>query len=293
MPSSALKSRPVWKTGPTEKNMRLNSQLHKAIAFLRRDFKTELSYRFSFLLTIAGIVFSVIMFYYISKLFGKAASPYLEAYGGDYFSFVIIGIAFSGYLSTSLHSFSGAIREGQMLGTIEAMMVTPTGIPSIILFSSLWSFISTTIEVFLYLLAGVLIFGLDLGKANIPSALIVMALTILSFFPFGIISASFIMVFKRGDPIAFFFGTASSLLGGVYYPITILPAWLQGLSNLLPITYSLRAMRLALLKGYTIPVLAPDLWALALFSAVMIPLSLIAFSYAVRKAKQSGSLGQY
>jgi ABC-2 type transport system permease protein len=267
--------------------------LHKAIAFLRRDFKTELSYRFSFLLNLAGISFSVIMFYYIAKLFGKAASPYLADYGGDYFSFVIIGIAFSGYLSTSLHSFSGAIREGQMLGTLEAMMVTPTGIPAIILFSSLWSFVSTTIEVLLYLLVGVVIFGLDLGRANILSALIVMGLTILSFSPFGIVSASFIMAFKRGDPIAFFFGTGSALLGGVYYPIGILPEWMQNLSHLLPITYSLKAMRLALLKGYTIAELAPDLWALALFSAIMVPLSLLSFSYAARKAKEKGSLGQY
>lgn len=271
----------------------MNNLLYKALAFLRRDFKTESSYRFSFLLNLAGISFSVIMFYYISKLFGRAASPYLEDYGGDYFSFVIIGIAFSGYLSTSLHAFSGAIREGQMLGTLEAMMVTPTGIPSIILFSSLWSFISETVEVLIYLLAGVMIFGMDLNRANIPSAIIVIILTILSFSPLGIISASFIMVFKRGDPIAFFFGSASSLLGGVYYPITILPSWLQDFSYLLPITYSLRAMRYALLKGYNISELASDLWVLILFSTVMIPLSLIAFSYAVRKAKKNGSLGQY
>jgi len=267
--------------------------LVKALAFLRRDFKTELSYRFSFLLNLAGISFSVIMFYFIAKLFGRAASPYLKDYGGDYFSFVIIGIAFSGYLSTSLHSFSGAIREGQILGTLEAMMVTPTGIPSIILLSSLWGFISETIEVLIYLLAGVIIFGLDLGRANIPSALIVMTLTILSLSPFGIISASFIMVFKRGDPIAFLFVTASSLLGGVYYPITILPPLLQNLSYLLPITYSLRAIRYALLNGYPLSGIASDLFMLGLFSAVMIPLSLVTFSYAVRKAKEKGSLGQY
>jgi ABC-2 type transport system permease protein len=268
-------------------------QVYKALAFLRRDLKTELSYRFSFIFTVVGIFFSVVMFYYIAKLFGKAASPYLEAYNGDYFSFVLIGIAFSGYLSTSLHSFSGAIRGSQMSGTLEAMLVTPTSIPAVILFSSLWSFCFTTIEVIIYLLAGVTFFGLDMGRANVISALVVMVLTILSFSPLGIISASFIMVFKRGDPIAYFFGTASSLLGGVYYPVTILPPWLQGLSSLLPITYSLGAMRSALLKGLTVPELGPDLLALSLFAAVTIPVSLISFSYAVRKAKEKGSLGQY
>jgi len=61
--------------------------------------------------------------------------------GGDYFSFVLIGIAFSDYLGVGLGSFAGTIREGQMLGTLEAMLVTPTRVHSIILFSSIWQFL--------------------------------------------------------------------------------------------------------------------------------------------------------
>lgn len=265
----------------------------KALAFVSRDLKVELSYRFSIFLNFAGIFISVVTFYYISKIFGSAASPYLEIYGGDYFSFVLIGIAFSGYLSTSLSSFSGAIREGQMIGTLEAMLVTPTSISSIMLYSSLWSFMFTTIEVFIYIIAGVVVFGMDISRANIPAALLIMVLTILSFAPFGIISASFIMVFKRGDPIAFFFGAVSSLLGGVYFPVTVLPPILQSLSYIFPITYSLNAMRHALLNGYSISELSADLTGLAVFSAIMLPLSIIIFGYAVKKAKQKGSLGQY
>lgn len=265
----------------------------KALAFIKRDMKIELSYKFSFLLNIFGIFVSVITFYYISKLFGKAASPYLEAYGGDYFPFVLIGIAFSGYLSTSLSSFSSAIREGQMLGTLEAMLVTPTSITSIMIFSSLWSFIFTTLEVFVYLITGVVVFGMEIGNANIPAAILIMCLTILSFVPFGIVSAGFIILFKKGDPIAFFFGTVSSLLGGVYFPVTVLPPLLQNISFIFPITYSLNAMRHALLNGYCISKLMPDLLALAFFSAIMMPLSIVFFSFAVKKAKQRGSLGQY
>jgi len=68
---------------------------------------------------------------------------------------------------------------------------------------------------------------------------------------------------------------------------------LQHLSRLLPITYSLRAMRLALLKGYSLSALASDILALALFGLVLLPLSLLAFRYAVHRAKVDGSLTQY
>ncbi|MDY6932268.1 MAG: ABC transporter permease, partial [Halobacteriota archaeon] len=115
--------------------------LEKAFSFIKRDFIQEVSYRFAFFLQIFGIFFSILTFYYLAQMLGTAAVPYLEPYGGDYFSFVLIGIAFSNYLMTGLSSFAGSIRNEQMMGTLEAMLVTPTKTSSIITFSSLWSFI--------------------------------------------------------------------------------------------------------------------------------------------------------
>ena len=265
----------------------------KIFIFIKRDFALATSYKFSFFLQLFGIFFSVLTFYFIAKLFGDAAVPYLEPYGGDYFSFVLIGIAFSNYLWTSMGSFSGSIRNEQMMGTLEAMLITPTKISLIILSSSLWNFIFTSIKVFIYLLLGVFLFSVDMNNANIFAAFIILALTIICFSSLGILSASFIMVLKQGDPVNWIFNTLSGLLGGVFYPITVMPNWLQYLSYFLPITYSLRAMRHALLQGYSLEALAPDLIALVIFSIIMIPLSMLAFNYAVKGVKIDGSLTQY
>lgn len=73
----------------------------------------------------------------------------------------------------------------------------------------------------------------------------------------------------------------------------MLPGWLQVISYFLPITYSLRAMRHALLQGYSVIELAPDIGILVLFTVVMLPLSLVAFNYTVRRAKAEGSLAHY
>jgi ABC-2 type transport system permease protein len=132
-----------------------------------------------------------------------------------------------------------------------------------------------------------------MSNANLVGALITLILTIICFSSLGIISASFIMVLKQGDPINWVFSALSGLLGGVFYPITVLPQWLQMFSYILPITYSLNAMRLALLQGYSLEALAPDILALMLFSVVMLPFSILAFRYAVRRAKVDGSLTQY
>jgi len=265
----------------------------KALTFIKRDFIIATSYRFAFFLQLFGILFSVLTFYFLARMFGDAAIPYLEPYGGDYFSFVLIGIAFSSYLTTGLGSFSGSIRNEQMMGTLEAMLVTPTKTSLIIVFSSLWNFIFTSIRVLAYLSIGVFLLNVNMSNANLFGALITLILTIICFSSLGIISASFIMVLKQGDPINWAFSAVSGLLGGVFYPITVLPQWLQMFSHILPITYSLRAMRHALLQGYTLEALAPDIFALVIFSIVMLPLSIITFKYAVRRAKVDGSLTQY
>lgn len=267
--------------------------LRKVLAFVARDFRIELSYRFAFFLRFLGIFFSVATFFFIAKLFGSSVSSHLEAYNGDYFAFVLIGIAFSGFLSTGLSTFATSIRSAQAEGTLEAMLVTPTRLATIVLSSSLWSFFFTSLTVLVYLAFGVLVFGAQVTATGILPALLVLLLTIVTFSGLGIVSASFIMVLKRGDPVSWIFGSVSSLMGGTYFPVTVLPAWLQKFSYLFPIFYSLRAMRLALLSGASFGTLVPDILALVVIAALVLPLSAVAFNYAVKRAKIDGTLATY
>ncbi len=265
----------------------------KGLAFLIRDFRTQTSYRLAFITSFAGIFVSVAMFFFLSKLMGKGLTPYLAEYSGNYFAYVIIGISLSGFMGTGLGVFSSSISSAQAQGTLEAMLVTPTRLPEIVGFSSIWSFIFTAINMVVYLAFGVIFFGLRFGNANIPAALIVLLLLTVIFSGIGIMSASFVMVLKRGNPLDWIFGSASSILGGTFFPTQVLPAWLQKFSYLFPVFYALRAMRLALIKGASLMTLAPDILVLGAFALVTIPFSILCFKYAVRQAKIDGSLATY
>ena len=265
----------------------------KPLAFFLRDIINESSYKFAFITHFTGIVFSVFSLYFLSRLIGDAAIPYLKKYGGDYFSFLLIGVALAGYMQAALSSFSGSIRDAQTMGTLEAMLITQTAIPTIILSSSLYNFFITSIRILIYLVFGALAFGLDMGDANLPGALLILGLTVICFSSIGILSASFIMVLKKGDPFNWIFTSASWLLGGIYYPIAVLPEWVQNLSYLLPITHSLEGMRMALLQGYSTSNLFSSIFPLMIFTIIMLPLSIWVFKYSVRIAKLNGSLTQY
>lgn len=268
--------------------------IRKPASFIWRDLIEEASYKLSFAMQIFGVVSSTLVYFFISKLFGDMGATYLRPYGGNYFSFVIIGVAFFSYLGVSVRGISSSIREGQKLGTLEALLVTQTDIPVIIVSSSLYSFLWATFKVAVYMFLGVIVFGMDIGKANVSGALLILLLTITSFTSVGIISASFVMILKKGDPVGWLFTSLSALLGGVYYPISVLPEWLRHVSYLLPVTYALDGMRLALLKGNPLSELFfPNIMALGAFSCVMMPLSIFLFGHAVRRAKMDGSLTHY
>jgi ABC-2 type transport system permease protein len=262
-------------------------------AFLVRDFHIETSYRTAFLFTIGGVVVRALLFFFLSEFIERAAGGMLGEYGGDYFSFVIIGIALGGYFTTGLTGFSKALRRSQTTGTLEAMIMTPTPVSWLVVGSAAWSYLYTTFRVLVYLLVGALFLGLDLSRANYPAALLVLLLSIVSFASLGILAAALMMVIKRGDPVTAVFANLSNLVGGVFYPVAILPAGLQFVAYLLPITYALRALRGALLAGFGWQELAPDLLALALFCLVLFPISLFVFRHAVDRARAEGTLTHY
>lgn len=261
-------------------------------AFLIRDFQTESSYRVSFLLSLSGVFFTSVTYFFVSRLLDESVQPALAQYDGDYFAFVLIGVAFGSYFGLGLTGFARALREAQTTGTLEAMMMTPTSVSTIVVGSAVWSYAFTTLRVIVYLILGVLL-GLRLQGANYLAALITLLLSIVAFASIGIVAAGVIMVIKRGDPVTTLFSSAATLVGGVFYPIEVMPEWLQFLSRLLPLTYSLRAMRLALLNGAPWAALLPDLLVVATFAAILFPLSLLVFRFAVERARAEGSLAHY
>jgi ABC-2 type transport system permease protein len=80
------------------------------------------------------------------------------------------------------------------------------------------------------------------------------------------------------------------LVSGVYYPTTVLPAWLQALSVISPATYVIEGMRRALLDGADLASLWPLVWPALLVGVLSIPLGLRAFVMAERYAKRTGRL---
>ena len=261
-------------------------------AFLRRDLREALTYKFSFVSSFVGILLSSATFYFVAKLV-PPGTPSLGPFGGDYFSFAVVGVAFSSLLGMFQEGLPAVVRSAQVSGTLEALLVTPASIPTVLFGSSLYSLILQVFRTVLHLGVALAFFGMTLGRVNVPGVLSVGVLTVLCFLGVGILSASFILVYKTGSPFGWILGTVSGLLGGVVFPVALLPPWIRWVSSLLPVTYALDGMRKSLLASAGFAEVLPDIAALAVFNIILLPVSLLAFRLAVRKAKKDGTLSHF
>lgn len=266
---------------------------YKAMAFIRRDFLTQASYRLDFVMRIVGMVISVSIFYFISEILGTAVSPYLQRYGTDYFHFALLGVAFYPFIGLSANGLAGVIHNYQHKGTLEVLFLSPTPFLASLVMSTLWQYCWAFAETLFYLLMAGVFFQADLDWANVCSAVAVILLSIFANAGLGLINASFVLVTKRTSPLARLLGLVTNLLAGVYYPIEVLPRWLRVFSRLLPATYSFDALRCTMLQSASLADVGTDLLALIGFTIVLLPLGLFAFRYAVQWAKTDGSLSQF
>jgi ABC-2 type transport system permease protein len=268
--------------------------LRRIWAFVARDWRLELSYRMQFFLRVLSILIVVTTLFFISKIFTGFADPRFSQWR-DPLAAWLTGLAVLNYFMTGFSSLANAIRQEQVQGTLESVLMAPIGVPTVIVASSAWDFVQATFFSSLYLVFGWLFFNVHY-QGNFLLALAFLLLTTLVLSCLGILSASFAMVFKRGDPFGIFLGAGSALFSGVFFPTQLIGEYagrVAGISRILPPTYGLDGIRRVLIEGQGFTQVREPLITLLLFLAVLLPLSLWVFGRAIRRAKREGSLIQY
>jgi len=262
-------------------------------AFFIRDFRKTASYRLAFVLDIGSIFFKAATFYFVAQLIGSSAAGHLEEFGGEYFPFVLVGIAFASYQTVGLNSFAQSLRQEQFMGTLESVLCAPVRLPMFLAGSALWDFFYATMEVLIYFMVAFFAFGLMFSQAALLPALVAALLTLTAFMGLGVLSAAFILRFKRGNPVAWIIASAGELFGGVYFPVSILPKNMRAVSEWIPMTHSLSALRKTLLNGADFAAVSHELIFLSVFTLAVWPLGVFAFQLALRHSKADGSLSHY
>jgi len=264
--------------------------LFKIGAFFRRDFAIARSYRTALVFETVEALFGVATFYFLSKFVENPSLKRSLPFGANYFAFALVGFAFFDYMGVALSAFDMSLEEARRNRTLEALLVTQTPVWVIVTGSAIYPFVALSLRTGIYLVWGVAFFGFSPRAANWAGAAAILLASILAFAGLGILSASYQVLFKRGNPAKWLVLGVSGVVGGLMYPVSVLPHWLRVLARMMPVTYSLEGMRAALLGGAGWDQLWTFLLVLLMFAAVLIPVSFAVFLWALRRTKITGTL---
>jgi len=263
--------------------LEINKELRRSYALVERNFnliKRYLGWEVVFM------VYTVVNTLTIAFI---GLSP--DGSGQDKVLYLVVGALLWGFLSVLFHEVAESVQWERWEGTIEYSFMAPmrrlTYLGGVCLYAAVYGAIRTVIVMF----AVVSIFDLDLGSANLLAGLVVLLLSSLSFIGVGLMAATLpLMSAEKGSQAAHILEAAILLVSGVYYDVSVLPAWMQKLSLISPATYTLRAARAALLDAASLSDIRNDLIVLLATGVVLIPLGLVVFNQAELYAMRTGKL---
>ena len=260
-----------------------------AAAFVRRDVLMIRSYRYPFVLDTFFGVLQLAVTYFISETFQETGA---ERLGGapSYFAFAAIGIVIALVIEAATQGISSRVREGQLSGSLEALLVQPISTVQLCSGLVVFPFVFALARAVIYLAVAVVAMQLDLGKTDWLGFAAIFLLSAAAMAPLGIAAAALVMVYKRGEVLSGAVIFAMSLVSGAAFPVSVLPGALETIGSVMPLRFAFDGARDALFLGSG---WVPDAIGLTAFAIVALPMSLWAFGRAVDAARRNGSLGQY
>ncbi len=205
--------------------------------------------------------------------------------------YLAIGTLVWRYLSTVFYWVTDVIGMERWEGTIEYTLMAPIQRITHMLGQTAFSVVYSLIHTAVILGATLLFFDIRLANANLGAATVMLIIGSVSFIGISIVGAVLPLLFpERGSQMTHVIIALLLLISGVYYPIEVLPQWLQTASRFSPATYVLEGVRATLLDGAPVGALWPQIWPLLIMGAITIPAGLRIFRWAERYAKRTGKL---
>jgi ABC-2 type transport system permease protein len=264
-------------------------RLRAVLALVRRDSLIRMSYRAMLVLDLVIGLLEVMVYYFISETFQGTATTSLGA-APSYFAFALVGIAVTAVVSATSSGIAMRIREEQLTGTLEALITQPVTTLEMAFGMCGLPFLIATFRVALYLVVGGALLGVDFSATDWMGFIVVLTATGTAMSSIGIVTAAAVVVVKRGYAISAFLVFGMGVIGGAFFPISVLPDWLEAIGRVVPTRFAFDGLRQALYVGSG---WETDAIVLVGITVTAVPLAVWLFGRAILYGRRSGSLSQY
>jgi ABC-2 type transport system permease protein len=174
-------------------------------------------------------------------------------------------------------------------GTIEYTFMAPVSRPVHLIGMGVYAVLYGLLRAAAVFAAVVVFIGIHIPNANYGAAVALLAIASVSFIGIGMMTAVLPLVSpEKGTQLGFVAQGLMLVVSGVYYPVSVLPEWMQWVAKVSPATYALRGNREQILHGAGLA--WADVWPLLVIGAFSIPIGLAVFKAGERYAKKRGKL---
>ncbi len=267
----------------------LRSGLSAAVAVVRRDYLLFVAYRARAATQLVAVFFGVTLFHFLSRLVSTRQFTNHDAY----FAYAVAGMAMLEVVSATVSRLPASVRGELLMGTFERTVVAAFGPVRGIAASAVFPALQSLVTAGAILVVAEVIYGLPLHWATVALAVPVFVLSAVAFSPIALLLTALVVLVKQATAGATFVVTGLSLLGGALFPIVLLPVWIRWVANVQPLTPSLDLLRHELFGMNTGNVALTATLKLLGFTAVMLPVSLVALSTSISVCRSRGTLIEY
>jgi ABC-2 type transport system permease protein len=204
---------------------------------------------------------------------------------------LLIGAVVWSYLGLIFEIETETVAWERWEGTIEYTFMAPLSRPAHLLGMGAFAVIYGVLRTMLLFGLVAALLHVQFGNPDFVTAALVLAVSSVSFVGIGMMTAVLPLVSpEKGTQLGFIAQGLLLVVSGVYYPVSVLPQWMQWISVVSPATYTLDGARKAVLDGAGPAAVWDDIWPLILIGGIAIPLGLYVFSRGERYAKRHGRL---
>jgi ABC-2 type transport system permease protein len=220
----------------------------------------------------------------------------IEATGGQIdvdrvTTILLVGAVVWAYLGIIFEILTETVAWERWEGTIEYTFMAPLSRPIHLFGMGLFAIVYGVVRAVLLFGVVALFFDLDLSHADFVAALVVLLVASIPFIGIGMMTAVLPLISpEKGTQLGFIAQGILLVVSGVYYPVDVLPEWMQWLATISPATYALDGMRDAIVEGQGLSSMGDEIWPLIVIGIVSIPLGLEVFRRGERYAKKHGKL---
>ncbi|MBV9159528.1 MAG: ABC transporter permease [Candidatus Kaiserbacteria bacterium] len=207
----------------------------------------------------------------------------VSAHNTRYIEFLLPGLLALSIMQMSVFSVAFVFTQYKEKGVLKRLLATPMQPLQFVAANAITRLIVSVVQAAIFVILGLVLFKIHIAGSYFLLAFCVI-LGALMFLGLGFTISGFAKTTDAVPMIANLVVFPMMFLGGTFFAVSNMPAWLQAIAKFLPLTFFSGALRDIMTKGASIGDIRWDILGMLIWGAILIYLATVTFRFQERES---------